>query len=548
MKTYALLVGLIASLLVSGCIAPIQPLSTQLAPVSTADTTDADAVELSEADNAAYVEYVKAGLMANPWRWTTYSSDSESVTVETPADYLLAFHEDGTLTIQADCNNAVGSYVVEGPTAARIEIGPVTLAACAGDSRSEQFLQLLGRTTQIIPTGAQLILVLDTATTSMRFDAAVTTAVDLCGDEALTINTVEDTLAPELSATLDEGLVSLIQTPPRPGPGAVMFIQTAQGRYFKSVGVADVDTCAPLAADSPYQIGSNTKMMTSAILFQLQEEGLLSISDPLRQWLPELAAQLPYGDQITIDMLLTHTSGLYDYFDAPDKDGATIADGETDKAMLTRAFTPEELVTLVADSGLSYFEPAAEGEWKYSNTGYILLGLIIEKATGITYEENLKARIFEPLGLEKTYLQTGAPEPGSLPHAYYRTPFNFTTDEWNASQGWAAGAVVSTPGEFAVFLKAFFNGELFTQESTLEQIKQHTAAGMDKLGSGTIYAHGMLDNNGVLGHGGQTLGFLSDGGYLPDKDVTIVIWSNAAESNVSRIIVPGIANAIVEAQ
>ena len=70
---------------------------------------------------------------------------------------------------------------------------------------------------------------------------------------------------------------------------------------------------------------------------------------------------------------------------------------------------------------------------------------------------------------------------------------------------------------------------------------------MDALGPGTIYAHGMLDNNGVLGHGGQTLGFLSEGGYMPDADVTIVIWSNAAESNVQRAIVPAIAGAVIGA-
>ena len=78
-------------------------------------------------------------------------------------------------------------------------------------------------------------------------------------------------------------------------------------------------------------------------------------------------------------------------------------------------------------------------------------------------------------------------------------------------------------------------------------MKEHTEAGVDALAPGTIYAHGMLDNNGVLGHGGQTLGFLSDGGYIPDEDVTIVIWSNAAESNVQRAIVPAIAGAVIGA-
>ena len=191
----------------------------------------------------------------------------------------------------------------------------------------------------------------------MILDAVITTVVDLCGDKALAINTIEDTLAPEISAQLDQGLVGLVQAGNRPGPGASMLIITPQGRYFKSTGVADVTTCEPLPADSPFQIGSNTKMMTSAILFQLQEEGVLSTSDPLSKWLPDLAAQLPNGDKITIDMLLTHTSGLHDYFDVPTEDGTSIEDGAKDKAMLTRGFTPEELVTLVAGSGLSDFEP-----------------------------------------------------------------------------------------------------------------------------------------------------------------------------------------------
>ena len=107
--------------------------------------------------------------------------------------------------------------------------------------------------------------------------------------------------------------------------------------------------------------------------------------------------------------------------------------------------------------------------------------------------------------------------------------------------------MVSTPDEFAVFLKALFTGQLFKDPATLDLMKQHTEAGVDALGPGTIYAHGMFDNNGVLGHGGQTLGFQSDGGYIPDEDVTIVIWSNAAESNVQRAIVPGIAGVVVGA-
>jgi len=492
---------------------------------------------------AAEMAGMVAALTANPWKWTAVTSATEQVNVETPDSYMVTFKDDGTVEIKADCNNAFGTYTLDGDANATIAVGPATLAACPGNSRSEQFLQLLGDAAQLLPLEGKLYISLKTEGSMMILDAALTTVVDLCGEKALAINEIEDTLDPKISATLDEVLVSLVQAGRQPGPGASMLIVTPGGRYFKSTGVADVATCEPLAADSPYQIGSNTKMMTSAILFQLQEEGVLKISDPLSKWLPDLAAKLPNGDKITIDMMLTHTSGLHDYFDLP-TDGGSIEDGAKDKAMLTRGFTPEELVTLVADSGLSYFAPGAEGQWHYSNTGYMLLGLIIEKVTGKSYEENLRTRILEPLGLTQTYLQAGEPEPGTLPQAYYKSPFDFTTGEWNASQGWAAGAVVSTPKQFAVFLKALFTGELYRQPSTLDLMKQHTSAGVDALALGTVYAHGMLDNEGVLGHGGQTLGFQSDGGYIPDKDVAIVIWSNSAESNVSRVIVPVIANMV----
>jgi D-alanyl-D-alanine carboxypeptidase len=507
----------------------------------TAEAPDADALAAAE---AAQLAAMVAGIKANPWRWTSTSSATEEVTVETPASYMVTFNEDGTLAIQADCNNVSGAYTLDGANVA-IELGAATLAACPGDSRSDQFLQLLGDAAQLLPLEGKLYIPLKTEGSSMVLEAVLTTVADLCGDQALAINTVVDTLPPEISAQLDQALVSLVQKAPRPGPGASMLIITPDGGYFKSTGVADVTTCVPLPADSPFQIGSNTKMMTSAMLFQLQEEGALSISDPLSQWLPDLAAALPNGDQITIDMMMTHTSGLHDYFDLPTEDGATIESGaEDNKDMLARAFTPEELVTLVANSGLSYFEPGEEGKWYYSNTGWILLGLIIEQATGKSYEENLEERIFEPLGLEQTYLQAGQPEAGALPQAYYRSPFEYTTAEWNASQGWAAGAVVSTPEEFARFLKALFTGQLFQQPETLDLMLQAPASVVDPLGPGTAYGHGMLDNNGVLGHGGETLGFLSDGGYIPDKDVTIVMWSNAAQSNVRRALVPAIAGIV----
>ena len=532
MKNKPLLVLILVVLLMSGCITPIQSPPGQPTPVPAVETPAA----LAEAASSI----VQESLTAHPWQWTTFVSPAEQFAVATPQKYQLTFNADGTVIIGADCNNVQGQYTLDDSNNISIQVGPTTLMACPDDSRAEQFAQLLGGTAIIEIAEEGMLLGLTNGSNSMLFSAALPTASELCGEQALALNTIEDTLEPKVSAELDQMLVGFLQVGYRSAPGAAMLIITPDGRYFKSTGVADVTTCAPLPADSAYQIGSNTKLMTSVIIFQLQEEGVLATADLLSKWLPELAATLPNGDQITIDMLLTHTSGLYDYFDVQTNAGA-IADGTHDKAMLTRAFTPEDLVKRVADSGQMYFAPGAEGQWHYSNTGYILLGLVIEKATGKSYEENLRTRIFEPLGLQQTYLLTGQPEPGTLPQAYYQPPFSYTTSEWNASQGWSAGAVVSTPDDFAVFLKTLFTGKLYQQPATLDLMKAHSAAGVDALGPGTIYAHGMLDNQGVLGHGGQTLGFQSDGGYIPDKDVTIVIWSNSATNMVTRTAIPTIA-------
>ncbi|MGD9589570.1 MAG: serine hydrolase [Pyrinomonadaceae bacterium] len=490
----------------------------------------------AENRNIPSVQTLAKPLAGHPWLWTKYAPPDKAEDIGEPSKYELNFNGDGTISIKSDCNRAVASYKIEGPTL-KISIGPTTLAACPGNSRGEEFLQLLGKAQRFVIASELLIVVLENGA-SLGFRAP--SIVDRCGIDSLALSQIVDTLDPKISDGLDQALKSFVTPGPLSTPGTSMLVITPKGRYFKSAGLADVDACTHLKADSPYQIGSNTKMMTSAIIYQLQEKGRVHTSDLLSKWLPELAAKLPYGKEITIDMLLTHTSGLVDYFDVDPGDGG-ISIGMKDRKILTQGFTPGELVMRVANSGRSEFKPGEAGKWKYCNTGYILLGLIIEKATGKSYEENLRTRIFGPLKLRKTYLQMGQPVPGAIPVAYYESPFLYTTNEWNASQGWSAGAVVSTSEEFAVFLKALFTGKLFKKKTTLDLMTALSESSRNLLGPGTVYGHGILNNHGILGHGGETLGFQSDGGYIPGKDVTIVFWSNSASNKVGRSVVPALA-------
>ncbi|MCB0042035.1 MAG: serine hydrolase [Caldilinea sp.] len=528
----AIALALAALFALSGCNPVVAPPQTEPTPA-----------EDAPAEDAAAMRAMAAALTATPWQWAEFTGNGEKVTVETPSQYTVRFDGDGTLAVDADCNRVTGRYQIEGRALA-IDLDDAGASDCGEGSHSAQFLQWLGSADSFYAASGIFVIVLKDAAGTLAFVGDLTTVTDLCGEEAVAINEVESTLPADVTAALDQRLQAFLTAPLNPAPGAVLLVITPEGRYFKAAGVADVTTCAPLAADAHYEIGSNTKLMTSAMILQLQEEGALAIDDPIGKWLPDLAATLPNGDAITIDMLLRHTSGLVDYFDVPG-DGGPIAGGTDDKTMLTRAFTPAELVARVAATGESYFTPEAPGQFRYSNTGFILLGLIIEQVTGKSYAENLQQRILEPLGLTETYLLAGQPADERLPQAYYTTPFDFTTGEWNASQGWSAGAVVSTAEEFAMFVKALFSGYFFQDRATVDLMRGHSDASVDALGPGTIYGRGMLDNNGVLGHGGQTLGFVSDGGYLPENDLTIVMWSNSATSSVTRPAVPGLVEIVL---
>lgn len=349
-----------------------------------------------------------------------------------------------------------------------------------------------------------------------------------------------ETTAPEAVETaLDELLASFVD-PNSPNasifgyaPGAVFLIDAPDWRYYKAVGVADLASGELINCEMPFQIGSNTKMMTAVVLLQLQEEGKLDINDPLSKYLPDYAAELPSGDQMTLRHLATHTSGVFSYTDNAPNGVPGIMEGDLAEAeALARGYTPDELIQFVIANGQPNFEPGAEGQWSYSNTGYVLLGIIIEQLTGQPLADVFRERIFEPLGMEDTFLWNDVPQPDfGLPSSYFQAPFDIETTNWNMSQGWAAGAVISTAEDMTRFMRGLLKGQLFKDDETLSVMMDGV-----KLNNGQFvqYGIGLAEKLlGVWGHGGQTLGFESDTGYIQDSDVSIVVWTNAAKDKAA---------------
>lgn len=328
-------------------------------------------------------------------------------------------------------------------------------------------------------------------------------------------------------------------------PGAVLLVETPDWRYVKAAGVASLESSDPITLDMTFEIGSNTKMMTSAIILQLQEEGLLNIDDPISDYLPDLAARIPNGDAITIEQMLRHRSGMWDYVDGSPRgeDGVAPQDGlfydaiETADSMM-QDYEPEELVEYAIENGQPVFEPGSlndEGipNFAYNNTGFVLLGLIIEEVTGEPVEVVFEARIFEPLGMTETTFVTGVPEFAPGLRGYYRDgESTLDATDFNLSMAYTAGAVVSTAEDMAVFITALLNGELFQEPETLALMQSDPVIGAP---TGGNYALGLQDKSGggLWGHGGETLAFESDVAYDVTTDMAIVAWTNGVPNAVA---------------
>jgi D-alanyl-D-alanine carboxypeptidase len=259
---------------------------------------------------------------------------------------------------------------------------------------------------------------------------------------------------------------------------------------------------------------------------QLVEEGILNLDDTLDQWLPEQAAIVPNSDQITIRQMAMHTAGIHDY------EEGIITQGLADPAKLQAGYTPAEIVQFAMDEGGPDFSPGEEGQWKYSNTGYILLGMLIEAATGESLGELLQAHIFDPLALESAVLIEGVPQEGEITTKGYKWTEEgerLDTSNWNGSQGWAAGSVAMTAEDLATYGQALAAGKFFQDPGTLTEMLTFNP---DALSSGFPYAMGLADFVGdgtVWGHAGATPGFQSLWYTDPEDGIMVVGLTNSGD-------------------
>jgi len=330
---------------------------------------------------------------------------------------------------------------------------------------------------------------------------------------------------PALAAALD-GLLDRTVTS-RGIPGALLAVAIpGQEVWAGARGLADRGQNIALAPDARFGVASISKMFVATVAMQLVQEGWLSLDQTVEHWLPGLA---PRGDRINVRMLLNHTSGLNDYLAEGFMRGVLRDRG--------RVWSPRELVA-AAVARPAYFAPGAPGRWRYSNTNYVLLGMIVEQVTRNPLAREVHQRIIDPLGLQHTFFEPDDAPAGDAMHGYEGR--RELTAGLNMSFAWGAGNITSTTADLARFAQALFGGELLRPE-TLAAMQ--TFVGVDGAWDSRDLTYGLgvmqyslpgAQPMLVRGHTGALVGYRTALWYLPERGITIVAVINqmSAEPNI----------------
>ena len=288
-------------------------------------------------------------------------------------------------------------------------------------------------------------------------------------------------------------------------PGALALVRAGKETRFVTRGYGDLDARAAMTPVGRFQVASVTKPMVATLVLQLAEASQLRLSDPVDRWLPGL---VPGGGRITIEHLLSHRSGLPDYFTHTNS---------------LEHYEPAQLVRIALANG----PQTPVGTGMYANTNYIVLGLLIEAVTGQPLGEALQRGVFDPAGMRHTSF---TPRHGGQPQI---RGYTHTTDVTNTdlSVAWAAGGVVSTARDLDAFLTALRQGELVAPHTLTDMA---TSRGpLPNMGD-VEYGLGLATPDAVcgaaLGHPGNLRGYATGVWALQRKDRSVVVMINNAAS------------------
>ena len=323
-------------------------------------------------------------------------------------------------------------------------------------------------------------------------------------------------------------------------PGALVMLRTPQGAFTASYGTTTLGAQIKPQPDTQFRIASITKTMTSAVILQLAQEGKLQLSDPVSKYV----TGVPNGAAITVALLLKMRSGLFDYTGAPDM--TPIVDNTPE-----HVWTPRELLAI------SFKRPpnfAPGTKYEYSNTNYVLLGLIAEKLDNKPLARLMQERLFTPLGLKHTFLPPSSSHtiPAPFAHGYlYGSGSAITTgipnppydaayqaeikagklqpkDYTNVNHSFAkaAGGAISTGTDLATWIRALVTGRVLDSKYQALWLASPLPTGHGGMEYGLGINRFRWGGNSIYLHGGETFGYNSEAAYDPANKLTLIVWSN----------------------
>jgi D-alanyl-D-alanine carboxypeptidase len=339
-------------------------------------------------------------------------------------------------------------------------------------------------------------------------------------------------------------------------PSCIVLVRSGRfGDASYTFGNTQLGGTQPVRTTDHIRAGSVTKTMTATLILQLVQENRLSLEDPVSRYV----SGVPDGDAITIGRLLDMRSGLYNYTDDPRWSQAVDAEPH-------RVWKPQDLLD-IAFNHPSYFTPGSN--FHYTNTAYILLGMIMEQLTGQTASDLFAQRLFAPLGMKDTTLPTldDSSIPMRFAHGYHYGSFDSPlpveqqaqaragtlrpqdVSDINPSWGWTAGSVISTAEDLVLWARALVGGSLLDQATQQRRLDSIRGLGPDYPKAEGVYGYGYgIDRTGsYLGHGGQINGYNTAMSRDPQTDTTIIAVATLTLAPDGTPVAPALANTVMAA-
>jgi D-alanyl-D-alanine carboxypeptidase len=326
-------------------------------------------------------------------------------------------------------------------------------------------------------------------------------------------------LSPDAKAKIDTAVTQVLSSTKVPS-ASIAIVKDGRIAYLQAYGLARLSPPMEATPQMQYAIGSISKQFTAAAVLLLAQEGKLTLDDPVSKYLPDLTR----AKEVTIRMLLSHTSGYQDYW--------------PEDYVMTSMMVPTTAQHILDVWGKRPLDFGPGTQWQYSNTNFVIAGRIVEQVSGTPIIDLLKKRIFLPLGMDSVYDTDASKLPATDPTGYERHALGPQRPSPQEGTGWmfAAGELAMPAHDLALWDISVINRSLLDSASYAQMFKPVLLKSGANSGYGLGVFLGKRDGHAYIQHGGEVSGFVSDNLVYPDDRAAIIVLTNEMATNAASLI------------